>query len=141
MKTIYLLYDGEYEYRDVVRIFETREQAELYANIYGYDTDDIEESDIFCAKDDTFPINDIWWKVSVSSDELEDKDMIPSVEEYYGWEKRDMHEDLNILDSWMGYAKIITFNVMADNKQQAVIKANKRCKELQDYFKSLLEKK
>lgn len=143
MKTIYLLYDGEYEDRDVICIFETREQAELFCDVYGYYKSGIEERKYF-EKDDEFPTSNLWYRVTpIALFRLANYDNPICIEdiEYINNPPDDIDENLNIFLSLYNDSPLVEFNVKADSRNEAQIKANKRCKELQDYFKSLLEKK
>ena len=123
----------------MVEIFETREQAELFCDTYGYYKDGIETHNLY-EKGDKFKTSDIWWHVSpialfrvANYDNqicLDDIRLINNP-------PNDIDENLNIFPSLFD-SQLVEFNVKANNRQEAIIKANKRCKELQDYFKSVM---
>lgn len=143
MKTIYLLFKGGWnEKEELVEMFETREQAELYCDIYGYYRGGIEERKYY-EKDDEFPTSNLWWRVRpVSLFRLANYDNQIYIEdiEHINNPPDDIDENIHVITS-MFDSQFVGFNIKADNRREALIKANKRCKELQDYFKSILKKK
>ena len=143
MKTIYLLFKGYYEKEELVEMFETREQAELYCDVYGYYIGGIEERQYY-EKGDKFPTSNLWWRITPIAlsrlanydNQIHFHDLI-LIKNHHNC---NIKEDLNFIDAG-GNLILVEFNIKANNRTEALIKANKRCKELQDYFKSLLEKK